>query len=103
MERRDLSRSNATNKCCGDLESCPQTERGRRRSRGQTTGEQSDIADPADPQQYVQVSRRRRRSRPNAETSTRMEQGAHRGRAKPKKTINDSKYNNEPLSGPTTG
>ncbi|KAH3830833.1 hypothetical protein DPMN_104088 [Dreissena polymorpha] len=76
MERRDRSRSNAANKGCGDLECCPQTERGHRHSRGQTTGEQSDIADPADPKQYVQVSRRRRRSRPNAKTSTRMEQGA---------------------------
>ncbi|KAH3736757.1 hypothetical protein DPMN_043330 [Dreissena polymorpha] len=89
MERRDRSRSNAAKKGCGDFECCPQTERGRRRSRGQTTGEQSDIADPADPQQYVQVSRRRRRSRPNAETRTRVGQGALRGREKPKKTIND--------------
>ncbi|KAH3779906.1 hypothetical protein DPMN_157715 [Dreissena polymorpha] len=59
MERIDCSRSNVTKKGCSDLKCCPQTERGRRRSRGQTPGEQSDIADSADPQQYVQVSRRR--------------------------------------------
>ncbi|KAH3876589.1 hypothetical protein DPMN_000436 [Dreissena polymorpha] len=62
MERRDRSRSNAGKKGCGDLACCTQTERGRRRSRGQAAQVQSDIADPADPQQYVHVSRRRRRS-----------------------------------------